>query len=138
MENRDAISGELQKEIARRLEGTPLTVKRLGMADIQFPEVIIRAKELAVEREVEIERVRADLAIAQEQQKIDLTEAETQVKVNQKLAEGVSEAFMKQRALTILSDLANNDSKTIVYLPYEAMSNPSVMIGSSNETFKRQ
>ena len=138
MENRDAVSGELQREISKRLTGTPLRVIRLGLADVQFPEIIVRAKERAAEREAAIAEAEAQKAIALKQQEIDLIEAETQVLVAQKLAEGVSPAFVTQRWLRVMETLAQNEQKTVFLLTPEAIGNPSIMMPTIAEGYKRR
>ena len=136
MENRDSINAELETEIKKRLQGTPITVKRIGMADVQFPDVIIKAKEIAAQRDAEIAQVAAEAAIALERQKIDLIEAETQVKVDKKLAEGVSQAFVTQRWLKTMETLAANDAKTVIILPADAIGDPSMMMPLMNRALR--
>ena len=145
MENRDAISAELAAEVRKRLSATPITTIRFGLADIQPPEVIVLAREKAKEREIAIQQAEADklvklkeaeaaLEVAIKQQEVDLQEAETQVLVNQRLAEGVNEAFVTQRWLKIMAELAANPDGRIIILPYEAMKNPSILMGTFNQS----
>lgn len=140
MENRDAISKELIKEIRQKLAATPITTIRLGLANVQPPDVIVKAQETAKERAIAIERAEAEkqvklkeaeaaLEVAIKQQEVDLKEAETQVLVNKKLAEGVTPAFIAQRSLRVLEQLAKSDNK-VFFMPTEAMSNPAIMLGS--------
>lgn len=144
MENRDTISHELSQEVRSRLSSTPITTIRFGLADVQPPAVIVSAREAAKEREIAIQRAEADkqvslkeaeaaLEVAVKQQEVDLKEAETQVMVNKKLAEGVNNAFVTQRWLKIMNNLASNPDGRVIILPYEAIKNPSLLMGTFNQ-----
>ncbi|KOR32472.1 hypothetical protein TI05_07075 [Achromatium sp. WMS3] len=144
MSNRDVISQELAKLVSKRLQGTPITTIRFGLADMQPPQVILEAQEAAKKREIEIQRAEADklvklkeaeaaYEVALKQQQVDLKEAETQVLVNQKLSEGVNSAFVAQRALRILEKLAESNNK-VIFLPTEALSNPAILLGPINQS----
>lgn len=111
----------------------------LGLANVKPPDVIIKAQEAAAERTIAIEQAEADklvslkkaeaaLEVARKQQEVELIEAETQVLVDKKLAEGVSDAWLRQRGLSVLEKLAAGDNK-IIFLPTEALNNPGIMLG---------
>jgi len=141
MMNRESVGQELSDAIKLKLKGTPITPLYIGLADIQPPDVILRAQEKAKEREIAIKeadnekmvnlkKAEGALEVAIKQQQVDLKEAETQVLVDKKLAEGVSEAFVTQRALKALTTLVASDNK-IYFLPMEAMTNPAILIGKT-------
>lgn len=132
MENRDSISAELHKQVQEKLKPTPLTVLSFGMADVQFPDIIVRAKERAAEREAAIAEAENRKAIALKEQEIDLIEAETQMLVDKKLAEGVSKAFATQRWLSIWETMAKNEQKTIIVVTPEGIGDPNVMMPTIN------
>ena len=143
MENRDTISAELFKEIRIKLSSTPMTLIRLGLANVQPPALIITAQEKAKEREIAIQQAEADkqvalkeaeaaLEVAKKQQQVDLIEAETQLLVNKKLAEGVNEAFIAQRALKVLEKMAGSTNK-VFFIPTDAMNNPALILGAVNK-----
>lgn len=147
MENRSQVSTELTAIIREKLAITPISIKQLGLADVQPPEVIVKAREAAKEREIAIQRAEADkqvklkeaeaaLEVAKKQQQVDLKEAETQVLVNQKLAEGVNQAFVTQRWLKVMDQLSRNTDGKVIILPFEAIKNPSIMMGVSNHALK--
>jgi regulator of protease activity HflC (stomatin/prohibitin superfamily) len=147
MENREAISAELAQEVRKRLDPTPITTIRFGLADIQPPEVIVTAQEEATKREIEIQKAEADkqvklkeaeaaLEVAIKQQEVDIKEAETQVLVNKKLAEGVTPAWVTQRALKALEKLPNGNH--VILVPTEAYSNPAMMVGIMNKAMNHQ
>ncbi len=146
LSNLDLVSNELYEACKVELDKTPLTVHRLGLADVRPPDIILRAQETAKEREVAIKQAEAEKQIklanaeaarevALKQQEVDLIEAETQVLVEKKLAESVSEAFVTQRSLKALDKLATSGN-TIVFLPMEAMTNPAIMIGATQEALR--
>ena len=145
LESREAISEKLLVALREDLSDTPISVTVFGLAEVQPPTVIINAQEAAKKREIEIQQAEADklvklteaeaaLAVAKKQQEVDLTEAETQVLVNKKLAEGVTEAFVTQRALKVLEAMAQSNNKVFV-IPNEALANPAVLLGVSNQAF---
>ena len=141
MENREGIGSEIAADIKEKLKGTPISVLRIELADVQPPDVIVKAQEKAKEREIAIQQAEADkqvalkqaeaaLEVAVKQQQVDLKEAETQVLVAKKLAEGVSPAFVTQRSLKILDKAMENPAKTF-FLPQEAFANPAMLIGAT-------
>jgi len=147
MENRESIGTELTQIVRKKLSATPITTKQFGLADIQPPAVIVAAREAAKEREIAIQReeaekqiklkrAEADLQVAVKQQEVDLKEAETQVLVNKTLAEGVNKAFVTQRWLKIMAELAANPDGKVIIMPAEAMQNPALMMGSMQHSFK--
>ncbi|MFC1802183.1 SPFH domain-containing protein [Patescibacteria group bacterium] len=146
MENRDAISLELAKTVREKLNSTPITTIRFGLADVQPPDVIVNAQEATKKREIEIQRAEADkmvklkeaeaaLEVAMKQQEVDLKEAETQVLVNKKLAEGVTSAWVTQRSLKVLEKL--QDGNHVILLPTEVYKNPATIIGVMNKAMSK-
>lgn len=142
MENRDGISVELTKEVRKELKTTPITISNFGLADVQPPAVIVTAQEETKSREIAIARAEANkqvklkeaeaaLEVAIKQQQVDLKEAETQVMVNKKLGEGVTNAWVTQRSLKVLESL--KDGNHFFVLPYEALTNPAMLIGMVNQ-----
>lgn len=143
MENRDAVSQQLAQAVRKKLKATPINTIQFGLADVQPPEVIVKAREAAKEREIAIQRAEADkqvslkqaeaaLEVAVKQQQVDLKEAETQVLVNKKLAEGVNEAFVTQRWLKIMEHYSKNPEAKVFLMPFEAINNPALLMGTYN------
>lgn len=143
MANREALSSEMATQIKEKLRGTPITVLRMELADLQPPAVIVTAQEKAKEREIAIREAEANklvalkeaeaaLEVAIKQQEVDLKEAETQVLVNKKLAEGVNKAFVIQRSLKVLEKMSNSNNKTF-FLPQESFTNPALLLGAVRE-----
>lgn len=146
MSNLDNVSTQLFAAVEKSLEGTPVKLLQLAIADPQPPQIIVQAQENAKEREIAIEKaesdklvalknIEADHEVAQKQQLIDLLEAETQVKVELKLNESVSESYMRQKGLKILDKWGDSDNKILV-LPNEVFSNPALLLGMTQEALK--
>jgi regulator of protease activity HflC (stomatin/prohibitin superfamily) len=148
MSQRDKISDELDTSIRAVFTSKkyPVGVIQFGLADIQYPAVIIKAQELAKEREVaiataesqkqiQLKEAEARLEVARKEQEIDLVEAETQVLVEQKINEAVSPAFVTQRALKVLDALAASPNKTFV-LPMDVFKRPDMLTGLYGEVFR--
>ena len=145
MENRDAIGQEIWQVVRERLKATPITMTQFGLADVQPPGVIVEAQEKAKSREIAINQAEADkqvalkvaeaaYEVAVKQQMVDLKEAQTQVLVEQKLSEGVNQAFVAQRSLRVLEQLAKSDNK-VFFLPLEAFTNPALLLGTVGDGF---
>lgn len=148
LKNMQIVSKELQDAIVADLKNTPITASMLALANVQPPDVIMKAQEKAAEREIAIQQAEADklvklkeaeanLEVARKQQEVELIEAETQVLVDKKLAEGVSEAWMRQRGLSVLEKMAAGDNK-VIFIPMEALSNPAIMMGLLNQALPKK
>lgn len=140
--NRAAVSQEMVALISEDLKTTPIRVFNFGLSDVQPPDVIVRAQETAKEREIAIEKAEsekaialtqagAQLEVARRQQEIDLLEAETQARVEEILASKVTQAFVIQRGLRVLEGLAASNNN-VIFLPYEALSNPAILLPTLN------
>lgn len=128
--SRERLSAELQNAIGEALQAAPLKLKRLGLADVQFPEIITKAKEQAAERREQIEREKAqfeiqkiqqerELAQAQMQRAIDREKAEATKEVNEILAKSVTDKYLSYRSLEVLEKMASSKNK--VFVPVEAL-----------------
>ena len=139
--SREKISDELFNKVVKSLEGTALTVKRFGLADVQFPQIITKAKEAAAERREQIDREKAQfeiqkvqLARALEEAKmtraIEKEKAEATREVNEILAKSVTDKFLSYRSLEVLEKMADSQNK--VFIPMEALGT----IGLQQDVFK--
>ncbi len=128
--SREALSQELFSEVSDALKGTPIQVKRLGLADVQFPKVITEAKERAAERRELIEQEKAQFEIQKIQMERDLErekmnraiareKAIGQKEVNDLLAKSVTDKYLAYRTLEVLDKMAESENK--VFLPVEAL-----------------
>lgn len=139
--SREKISDELFTVIEKALDGSALTVKRFGLADVQFPEIITKAKEAAAERREQIEREKAQFEIQKVQLNRELEEAkmlraiekekaESTREVNSILAKSVTDKYLSYRSLEVLEKMATSSNK--VFVPVEALGT----IGLQQEVFK--
>lgn len=146
LNNLESISAELEKNVSTELQNTPINCYQLGLSNVQPPQVVLVAQEQKKKRQIEIEKAEADklvklkeaeaaLEVAKKQQEVDLIEAETQVLVDKKLAEGVNERFVLQRTLKALDKLVERNN--VIFLPMEALKNPSMLVGLTEEALKQ-
>ena len=146
--HREKISAELEQEISKRLNGTPIHLVHFGLSTVQPPELIIEAQKVAKTREVEVEQAKADrlvklteaeaeLEVAKKQQMVDLLEADTQRRVNLALTEGVNHPFVQQRVLSILEKLSSSKDK-VMFVPAESFGNQALMTAIHQDSFRQQ
>ncbi len=144
MTNRDAVSQEVWATIREKLAKTPIAFTQFGLADVQPPDIIVKAQEAAKEREVGIARAEADkmvrmkqseadYEVALKQQQVELKEAETQLLVDQKIS-NVSPAVIAQRSLRVMSEIAKSGNQVFV-LPSEMFRSPAMLVGFSQQVF---
>jgi len=128
--SREMLSQELFSAVTTSLEGTPIKIKRLGIADVQFPKVITEAKERAAERRELIEQEKAQFEIQKIQMERDLErekmnraiareKAMGQKEVNDLLAKSVTDKYLAYRTLEVLDRMAESNNK--VFVPVEAL-----------------
>ena len=139
--NRESISNELFDKVSESLKGSSLSIKRFGLADVQFPDVITKAKEAAAERREQIEREKAQFEIQKVQleraleeakmtREIEKERAEATREVNNILAKSVTDKFLSYRSLEVLEKIADSQNK--VFIPVEALGT----IGLQQNIFK--
>lgn len=139
--SREKISDELLTVVEKAMDGSALTVKRFGLADVQFPAVITKAKEAAAERREQIEREKAQFEIQKILLKRELEEAkmlraiekekaESTREVNDILAKSVTDKYLSYRSLEVLEKMAKSSNK--VFVPVEALGT----IGLQQDIFK--
>lgn len=141
--SRETINTQLSQRLTKSInEKTPFQVRYVGLADIQYPKIIVEAQENAAERREQINQEYANLELSkvrlerelQEQtmnQKITFERARAEAAVNKIIAESVSPEYVKYRTLDILSNMANSDNK--VFVPYEMVNSLAgqIQIGST-------
>lgn len=141
--SREALSQELFQAVTEALAGTPIVIKRLGLADVQFPKVITEAKERAAERRELIEQEKAQFEIQKIQMERDLErekmnraiareKAMGQKEVNDLLAKSVTDKYLAYRTLEVLDKMAESNNK--VFVPVEALGS----IGLQQAVFSNQ
>lgn len=140
--NRQRIEKELFDRLAKAMQETPIKVMTVALADVQFPQVIVEAKELAKEREVAIEKAeaekqialakaQAELELAEKDRAVRLTKAQTIKEENELVAKSVTPQYLAYRRLEVMEALGGNTNA--VFFPTEMMDN----IGLQNRVFGR-
>lgn len=128
--NREAVNAEITSAVHKGLAHTPLEAIRLGLADVQFPDVIVEAKEAAKKREVEIQKAEADFEVRkvelqkelEEQRMLRNIEKEKAARVaeaNEIVSKSVTPDYIAYRQLEVLESMAQNGNSFIV--PMEAL-----------------
>lgn len=141
--NREAINTEMQSALTAALSNIPFRANTAQLADVQFPDVIVKAKEAAKEREIAIQRqeadnqirfrkLKADLEAAKQQRAIDREKAEAVREQNEIYAQSVTDKFIEWRKLEVLESLAG--SGATVFVPYSSLDE----VGISNRMLNRQ
>jgi hypothetical protein len=116
------LSEKLSKSIAAR---TPFQVRYIGLADIQYPEIVIEAQKKAAERreqifteesQLEISRVQLERQLQEQQMQraIDVERAEAEAMVNKILADSITPAYIKYKELSVLETLATSQNKVFI------------------------
>lgn len=141
MANREALGIELFKKINSALAETPLVFSSFGLADIQPPDIIVKAQEATKEKEVLITKAEAQkqislaeadaaLEVAKKNQERQLLEAETQAAIDKVLSKSVNSAYISQRALTIWEQISTNTSKTLIFVPSGQITDSAYFLGA--------
>ena len=130
--SREQVSGKIYEALNAAFAATPLRLKRADLADIQFPEVITKAKESAKEREIAIEQAEAqkqvklvelqtELETAKAQRAIRRERAEAALEENKIFAQSVTDEYLKYKTLEVMEALAENGNA--VFVPMSALDN---------------
>ena len=131
--SRETINARLSQRLTKSInEKTPFQVRYVGLADIQYPKIIVEAQENAAERREKVQQEEAQLQISkvqlerqlQEQQlqrKVDVEKAMAEAEVARIQSQSLTSAYIRYRELQILEKLAESDNKVFV---------PSAMLDS--------
>ncbi|GAB4259263.1 MAG: hypothetical protein Kow0065_09200 [Methylomicrobium sp.] len=139
--SRETINAELSAKLSKSIsERTPFLVRYVGLADIRYPEIIVKAQENAAERREMIQQEEAQLEISkvqlerklQEQRMqraIDVEKAEAEAEVNRILAQSVTNEYIRYRSLNVLDKMSESNNK--VFIPVEMLGSLAggVMLG---------
>lgn len=131
--NREQINAGLSEKIRDSVsKRTPFFLTYAGLADIKYPDIIVKAQENAAERREAIQQEEAQLEISkvqlerqlQEQQlqrKVDVEKAQAEAEVARIQSNSLTPQYMRYRELQIMERLADSDNKVFV---------PSTMLDS--------
>lgn len=140
--SRESINARLSERLTKVVnDRTPFMVRYAGIADIQYPPVIVRAQENAAERremilqeetQLEISKVQLERELQEERLRraIEVEKAEVEAQVNQILANSVTPEYITYRNLNALDAIARSQNK--VFVPTELLSSMAgqVMLGN--------
>lgn len=93
LSNRESIGQAIHSAIAKKLKDTktPLYISRFELADVQPPEVIVKAQEAAKEREIDIQKAEADAQVKIVEAERELEIAKKDRLVSRERAEAIAE-----------------------------------------------
>lgn len=141
--SRAVVNSQITHAVNKALIGSPMKLKRIGLADIQFPAVITKQKEIAAQRRIEIEEAEAkkqirlvnlqtELEAAKAQRAIRLVKAKAAKEENEIYAASMSEKYLAYKQLEVLEQMAGNPNT--VFVPFKALDN----VGLSQRLFTRK
>jgi regulator of protease activity HflC (stomatin/prohibitin superfamily) len=128
------LSQKLGQEIATK---SPFQAKSVGLADVVYPEIIIKAQENAAERreaiqseeaQLEVSKVRLERTLQETamQRKIDVAKAQAEAERNRIIADSITPAYIRFRQLDALDKIAESDNTKFV--PIEMLSSMSTQL----------
>lgn len=128
--SRDAINAELRKRLDVVLQNTPVVLKQVGLAKVDYPEIITKRKEQAEERRIEIEqeearkqveliKIQTNLEKEKAQRAIRRERAEAAAEENKIAAQSITPQYLEYKKLEVLSELAKSGNSTFV--PFDAL-----------------
>ena len=140
--NFDKITNDLHQELVKRMVNSPLEVSNITLANIQYPDVIVKAieaqqeRKLAIETEannqaVEMVKKENELKLAQADYDIRMTRAKALRDENKTTAEGLNPMLLEYRRLEVLESMTKNNNA--VFVPYEGLGSSGV----SNRMFAK-
>ena len=133
--NYSVISDELAEAISPELESTPLQLENVIISSMKFPDVVTEAIEVAKERELAIQKERAqneidllrkenERALAEAEYQTRMTKAKTIRDESRTIAEGVTPELLQFRSLEVQEMFANaaQQGGNVTFMPIEALS----------------
>lgn len=142
--SRDAINQEIVTRLIETVSAeAPLAFKYAGLADVDYPQVIVDAQELRASRVIAIEKeeaekairlvqISSDLEAAQAEREVRVTLAQAAREENEILAQSATREYLQYRRLEVLEKLA--ESENAVFVPYGALDD----VGVSQRIFNGQ
>ena len=129
--SREAINTELSARLSKKIaERTPFNVRYIGIADLKYPEIIVKAQENAAERreminqeaaQLEISKVQLERKLQEQtmQRKIDVEKAEAEAQVNKIMGASMTPEYKAYKSFQILESMASSQNK--VFMPVEML-----------------
>lgn len=129
--SREAINAELSARLSDSIaKRTPFTVRYIGIADLTYPPIIVKAQENAAERreminqeaaQLEISKVQLERKLQEQtmQRKIDVEKAEAEAQVNKIMGMSMTEEYRTYKSFQILEAMASSQNK--VFMPVDML-----------------
>jgi len=130
--SREAINAQLSERLSKSIaERTPFMVRYIGIADLAYPTIIVKAQENAAERreminqeaaQLEISKVQLDRKLQEQTmlRKIDVEKAEAEAQVNKIMGESMTPEYKVYKSFQVMEAMANSSNK--VFMPAEMIS----------------
>jgi len=147
--NYDRIGAELAIALEEKFKNLPLDMSDVALGQIVWPQSLTAAIDATLTSRAEIAKIEADKkkeiadakareAIARANYAGEIVEAETLRDYNKTIADGISENFLRFKALQVQSSMIeamkSNPNGNTVYMPYDAMGT----IGAQMQMFNSQ
>lgn len=143
--NLERINTELRAAMIENFQGLPLEISNATLGSIEWPTEVTEAINAAAQanaaiatteanRRRDVAAAQADEAIALARRSAQLVEAQTIRDYNRIIGEGISENFLRYKALQLQEEIAKNgqgQGNSTVFLPYDALGT----IGAQNRMF---
>jgi hypothetical protein len=145
--SRNAVNAKITEALNAAFKGTPFILRRVGLADVKFPEVITRQKEASAARRIAIEQAEAKKQIRLVELQADLEAARAQRQVKREQAQAAKEQAMiyasfmtpeyeRYRKFEVLEAMAKNNNAMIV--PFEALTSMGANVMTFQEVNRRR
>lgn len=140
--SRDAINARISERLKKDLSNTPISFKTVGIADAQYPKVIVERKELAEQRRIDIEqeearkqveliKLQTELEKAKAGRAIRRENAEAAAEENRIASSSITPEYLEYKKLEVLDNIANSGAS--VFVPFDALGT----VGLSNKVFSQ-
>lgn len=145
--SRESINAQLSARLIESInKRTPFQVRYAGLADIQYPKIIVEAQENAAQRREMIQQEEAQLEIskvslertlqeARLQRAIDVEKAEAEAQVARIQAKSMTAEYQRYRELNIMERMAGSDNK--VFAPLEMLGGIAGQVAAGNEMSRK-
>jgi regulator of protease activity HflC (stomatin/prohibitin superfamily) len=135
--NYGRLSGEIGKVLLDALQNTPLEISDIALGTISYPKVVTDAINAAKQRNMDIDKEKAQAEIdllrkknerilAEADYQVDITKAKAIRDKNKIIGEGVTPALIELRRLEVLEKMSAN--KSAVFMPVEAMTGTGAQV----------
>ena len=124
--NLEAVNSQLSQKLTESInKRTPFQVKYIGLANLQYPNIIVEAQENAAKRQENIRQEQAQLELSKVQldrelqeakmkRSIDVEKAQAEAAINEILGKTMTPQYVQYRQLEVLTQMANSQNKVFV------------------------